>query len=58
MTETKAIHPNPTGPIRAESPYQRKLERVKQDLIMLTNIAPELDIPVLDTIIAALIHLT
>lgn len=35
-----AMHPNPSGPIRAESPYTRKLKRLNEDLAVVLAIAP------------------
>lgn len=57
MTEVKVIHPNPSGPTKAPSPYQRKLERIREDIRAAQAVAPELDKMTLETIIAALTHL-
>lgn len=35
-----AIHPNPAGPTAAESPYTRKLKRVRDDMNIVLGIAP------------------
>lgn len=44
MTETKAIHPADTK-LFAESPYQRKLKRLNEDLKMILTVAPADDAP-------------
>lgn len=35
-----AIHPNPTGPTHADSPYKRKLLRVREDMNVVLGVAP------------------
>lgn len=39
-TEQHSIHPDPSGPTKAESPYTRKLKRVREDLEMVLQMAP------------------
>lgn len=34
------MHPNPDGPTVAESPYTRKLKRVRDDMSMVLSISP------------------
>lgn len=41
MTDTRvSIHPNPTGPTHAESPYTRKLKRLYDDVKLVESISP------------------
>lgn len=39
-SEPVAMHPNPDGPTVAESPYTRKLKRVRDDMSMVLSISP------------------
>lgn len=39
MTE-HVIHPNPGGPTHADSPYKRKLLRVRDDMNVVLGVAP------------------
>lgn len=41
---TRVIHPNPGGPTHAASPYQRKLQRVRDDVQMLLSVATADDV--------------
>lgn len=38
--EPRSIHPDPTGPTHAESPYSRKLRRLMEDVKMTESVAP------------------
>lgn len=43
VSEIRSIHPNPSGPTKAESPYDRKLSRLLQDVESLLFVSPESD---------------